>query len=80
MTKEFSNCPSESRILQGGSLIEDLLRDYDWNDVSCEEDVSYYDEESLMNKQQDDLTDPWEVNEMQLPWEVEESCYEYELG
>ncbi len=75
-----SNCPAESGMLQGETLksygVEDLLREYDWNAVSVEEEVCNQDGDVL----QEDLIYPWEVNEMQYPWEIEKSCYEYELG
>ena len=81
MVKITSSHPAESGMIQGEeTLIEDLLREYDWNVTSGGEDVCYYDEESLMNRQQDDLNDPWEVNGIQYPWEIEKNCYEYELG
>lgn len=79
-----SNCLTESEMLQGETLLSDwivdLMRDCDWTTDSGREDVCYYDEESLMKRQQDALKDPWEVNGIQLPWEIEKSCYEYEVG
>lgn len=47
--------------------------------LKCMEKVGEYclDDIWMMNINSD-INDPWEINEMQYPWEMAKSCYEYD--
>lgn len=44
------------------------------------EDGAYCLDDIWMMNINSDMNAPWEVNEMQCPWEKEKSCYEYDLS
>lgn len=64
--------------------VDDLLRDYaEWHSISTGDDEYCCEDDPWVRNwlltPQEDIIYPWEVNEMQNPWEMEKSCYEFDL-
>lgn len=57
------------------------LEDYEeWDSISEEEDDCYCGDDFWWLMPDYDFIYPWDVNEMQYPWEKEKSCFEYDLS